>query len=223
MHGGFAVVGSCRAACRRRMRRSWLDMTASLWVGARDMHVPSVDSKSPDAVVMPTARYVEANTRSLLELCGDRDTFAPPTTLPLRKVLRKGFVGDKGHKTSTARPATIRSHRSTASQQTSHQHHALAAALGHAGCEAKYDRLFEHLCRAGDGPVTMTFTQIEELVGTLPRSARTLRRLVGQRVRGNPRPSQSMVERRQRSRLRRPQRRNRHVLPRPLEPRSLTT
>lgn len=36
---------------------------------------------------------------------------------------------------------------------------------------AKYDPLFDHLCRAGDGPVEMTFADIERLVGSLPTSA----------------------------------------------------
>jgi len=31
--------------------------------------------------------------------------------------------------------------------------------------------LFRHLCTAGDGPVEMTFDEIEHLVGPLPRSA----------------------------------------------------
>lgn len=38
---------------------------------------------------------------------------------------------------------------------------------------AKYDPLFEHLCRAGDDAVTMTFVEIDRLVGGLPKSART--------------------------------------------------
>jgi hypothetical protein len=45
----------------------------------------------------------------------------------------------------------------------------------HPGDVAKYDALFEHLCRAGDGPVTLTFTEIERLVGSLPASATTHR------------------------------------------------
>jgi hypothetical protein len=36
---------------------------------------------------------------------------------------------------------------------------------------AKYDRLFEYLYRAGDGPVTLGFDEIEQLVGPLPASA----------------------------------------------------
>jgi hypothetical protein len=36
---------------------------------------------------------------------------------------------------------------------------------------AKYDPLFEHLSRAGDGPVEMTFDEVERLVGPLPASA----------------------------------------------------
>ena len=36
---------------------------------------------------------------------------------------------------------------------------------------AKYDPLFEFLCRAGDGPVAMSFDEIERLVGRLPASA----------------------------------------------------
>lgn len=40
---------------------------------------------------------------------------------------------------------------------------------------AKYDPLFEFLCRAGDGPVTVSFDEIERLVGGLPKSASTHR------------------------------------------------
>ena len=36
---------------------------------------------------------------------------------------------------------------------------------------AKYDALFRHLCTVGDDPVEMTFDEIEELVGPLPRAA----------------------------------------------------
>lgn len=36
---------------------------------------------------------------------------------------------------------------------------------------AKYDALFEHLCRARDGPVEMSFHDIGHLVGGLPASA----------------------------------------------------
>jgi hypothetical protein len=36
---------------------------------------------------------------------------------------------------------------------------------------AKYDPLFEYLCKAGDGPVTLAFDEIERLVGLLPVSA----------------------------------------------------
>jgi hypothetical protein len=36
---------------------------------------------------------------------------------------------------------------------------------------AKYDPLFEYLCKAGDGPVTLGFDEIEGLVGQLPVSA----------------------------------------------------
>lgn len=36
---------------------------------------------------------------------------------------------------------------------------------------AKYDPLLEHLCRAEDGPVEMTFEAIADLVGGLPASA----------------------------------------------------
>ena len=38
---------------------------------------------------------------------------------------------------------------------------------------AKYDPLFEHLCRAGDEPLEMTFEEISALVGGLPASATT--------------------------------------------------
>ena len=40
-----------------------------------------------------------------------------------------------------------------------------------AGVVAKYDRLFEFLCRSTDQPVTMTFDELEQLVGPLPESA----------------------------------------------------
>jgi hypothetical protein len=43
----------------------------------------------------------------------------------------------------------------------------------HPGDVAKYDPLFEFLCRAGDDPVTLTFDEIEDLVGSLPVSATT--------------------------------------------------
>jgi hypothetical protein len=36
---------------------------------------------------------------------------------------------------------------------------------------AKYDPLFEQLCRTGDGPVAMSFAEIDPLVGGLPPSA----------------------------------------------------
>ena len=36
---------------------------------------------------------------------------------------------------------------------------------------AKYDPLLEHLCRSDDGPVEMTFDEIDRLVGGLPASA----------------------------------------------------
>ncbi len=36
---------------------------------------------------------------------------------------------------------------------------------------AKYDPLFEHLCRTGDGPLEMSFDDIAALVGGLPSSA----------------------------------------------------
>lgn len=36
---------------------------------------------------------------------------------------------------------------------------------------AKYDPLFEHLCRADDGPLEMTFDEISRLVGGLPPTA----------------------------------------------------
>jgi hypothetical protein len=36
---------------------------------------------------------------------------------------------------------------------------------------AKYDPLFRHLCTIGDHPVEMTFDEIEQLVGPLPRAA----------------------------------------------------
>ena len=39
------------------------------------------------------------------------------------------------------------------------------------GAVAKYDALLEHLCRADDGPIEMTFDEIDRLVGGLPASA----------------------------------------------------
>jgi len=35
----------------------------------------------------------------------------------------------------------------------------------------RYDPLFEHLCRAADAPVEMTFDELAALVGDLPPSA----------------------------------------------------
>ena len=40
---------------------------------------------------------------------------------------------------------------------------------------AKYDALFEHLCRAGDGPLELTFDEVGGLVGGLPATAERLR------------------------------------------------
>jgi hypothetical protein len=37
---------------------------------------------------------------------------------------------------------------------------------------AKYDPLFEHLCQAPSEPIEMTFTEVAQLVGGLPDSAR---------------------------------------------------
>jgi hypothetical protein len=45
------------------------------------------------------------------------------------------------------------------------------AARGNDRAVAKYDPLFEHLCRADDGPLEMTFDEIDALVGGLPASA----------------------------------------------------
>ncbi|MEO6125407.1 MAG: hypothetical protein ABIR32_17030 [Ilumatobacteraceae bacterium] len=36
---------------------------------------------------------------------------------------------------------------------------------------AKYDPLFRHLCQTDDGPLAMTFDEIDALVTTLPNSA----------------------------------------------------
>lgn len=36
---------------------------------------------------------------------------------------------------------------------------------------AKYDPLFRHLCKADDGPLSMTFDEIDLLVGALPQAA----------------------------------------------------
>lgn len=41
--------------------------------------------------------------------------------------------------------------------------------FGHPFRMAKYDALFEYLCRAGDGPVEMTFEEISQLVGACLR------------------------------------------------------
>lgn len=45
--------------------------------------------------------------------------------------------------------------------------------LRHHVVVAKYDPLLEHLCRVDDGPVEMTFEEIDRLVGGLPASAVT--------------------------------------------------
>jgi hypothetical protein len=42
---------------------------------------------------------------------------------------------------------------------------------GHAVAMGKYDPLFEHLCRASDEPVEMTFDEIAALVDGLPPTA----------------------------------------------------
>jgi hypothetical protein len=36
---------------------------------------------------------------------------------------------------------------------------------------AKYDALFEHLCRADDGELVLSFAELDGLVGGLPASA----------------------------------------------------
>ncbi len=48
-------------------------------------------------------------------------------------------------------------------------------APGKLAAVAKYDALHDHLDDAADGPVEMTFAEIERVVGPLPRSARTHR------------------------------------------------
>jgi hypothetical protein len=40
-------------------------------------------------------------------------------------------------------------------------------------CVAKFDPLFQDLCRAGDGPLEMAFDSVSALVGALPKSAFT--------------------------------------------------
>lgn len=47
---------------------------------------------------------------------------------------------------------------------------------------AKYDPLFEHLYRAGDDPVTMSFNEVAVLVGGLPASAERHRAWWGNEV-----------------------------------------
>ena len=49
----------------------------------------------------------------------------------------------------------------------------------HPGTVAKYDPLFELLCRAGDEPVTLEFDEVERLVGPLPAAAMKSRRWWG--------------------------------------------
>jgi hypothetical protein len=39
------------------------------------------------------------------------------------------------------------------------------------GIVAKYDPLFEYLCRDSEAPVSLTFDEVERLVGPLPASA----------------------------------------------------
>ncbi len=43
----------------------------------------------------------------------------------------------------------------------------------------KYNRLLEHLCRADDGPIEMTFEEIDGLVGGLPPIGGEVARVVG--------------------------------------------
>jgi hypothetical protein len=52
------------------------------------------------------------------------------------------------------------------------QRPSLARPLCHDPDVAKYDPLFEHLCRAPDGPLEVSFADIDALVGGLPKSAR---------------------------------------------------
>ena len=47
---------------------------------------------------------------------------------------------------------------------------------------AKYDPLFEHLCRVGDDPVDMSFDEVAALVGGLPASAERHRAWWGNEV-----------------------------------------
>ena len=42
---------------------------------------------------------------------------------------------------------------------------------GHAELLTKYTPLFEVLCRADDAPISLTFDEVERLVGPLPASA----------------------------------------------------
>ena len=45
------------------------------------------------------------------------------------------------------------------------------AAAGILWIVSKYDPLFEYLCRDSDAPVSLTFDEVERLVGPLPTSA----------------------------------------------------
>ena len=49
---------------------------------------------------------------------------------------------------------------------------------------AKYTGLFEHLCKAGDGPVELSFDAIGTLVGGMPTSAYTYSTWWGNEVDG---------------------------------------
>ena len=54
----------------------------------------------------------------------------------------------------------------------------------HRGVVAKYDPLFQHLCKVDDAAMTMTFEDIEALVGPLPASATTYRPWWGNQASG---------------------------------------
>lgn len=63
--------------------------------------------------------------------------------------------------------------------------HQTAPARWHPCGVAKYDPLFQFLCKAGDGPVELTFDEIEQLVGALPMSALKFRQWWANEVTGS--------------------------------------
>lgn len=59
---------------------------------------------------------------------------------------------------------------------------------------AKYDRLFQHLCRLPDGPVELTFDEVSALVGGLPATAERSRAWWANEVGGGSRQAKAWLD-----------------------------